>query len=233
MTRMYEDTKTWNRGVGCGFHCNYCVPSFQETVAHFAKLSGSKCKKCLTYEPHEHPERMKIPSKPIVFVDGNGDISFERPAFVRQTIAIMVDHHTRCPKKLFYLQSKNPTCFNQYLDDLRLIEGSVVLLTTLETNRDFGYEEVSKAPLPSTRFIDFKALPWKRKRVTVEPVMAFDLEPFVNWIKEIEPEAVYLGYNSRPTRVHLHEPTNEEFRRLHARLCEFTEVRLKDTRGTI
>ena len=232
MSRMYEQTKTWNLSLGCNYGCIYCVPSFQETIRNFEKLRGGKCEGCLTYAPHEHPERLrKIPSKPIVFVNGNGDISFARPEFVRQTILAIKNHLKRCPKKVFYFQSKNPICLKQYLGDLEPIRDSVVFLTTLETNRDDGYERISKAPVPSTRFRDYLGLPWKRKIPTIEPVMKFDLDLFVTWIKEIGPEAVYLGYNSRPSRVFLPEPTRTEFRELWQKLSKFTEVRLKETRG--
>lgn len=186
---------------------------------------------CLTYEPHEHPERVKIPSKPIIFVDGNGDITFARPEFVRETIGIIVVHARRCPRKIFYFQSKNPACLNQYLDDLAPIKDQVVLVTTLETNRDAGYDKISKAPLPSRRFKDFLALQWPNKIVTIEPVMEFDFDIFVDWIKAIGPRVVYLGYNSRPLKVQLPEPTQEKFWALRQALSQFTEVRLKETRG--
>jgi hypothetical protein len=47
----------------------------------------------------------------------------------------------------------------------------------------------------------------------------------------IRPEVAYLGYNSRPAKVRLPEPSREKFWELHDALSEFTEVRLKDTRG--
>jgi len=236
---MYAKTKTYNPFLGCGYDCVYCKPSFQATVAAFARMSGRNCADCLAYRPHEHPERLgKIPSAPIIFVFGDGDITFARPEFVRAAIQKIKGHlergggaWRRTFHKTFYFQSKNPACFGQYLDDLRPIEDHVVLVTTLETNLDDGYEKISKAPTPTTRCEDFYALPWKRKIVTIEPVMDFDLEAFVNRVRLINPEAVYLGYNSRPTKVQLPEPSREKFWQLHDALAEFTEVRLKDTRG--
>ena len=224
---MYEDVATQNRFLGCNFRCSYCVPSFQATVRNFARLRGSRCKGCLNYTPHEHPEWRTFPSKPIIFLFGDGDISFARPPFVRETIQIAITHLDRCPHKTLYLQSKNPVCFEQYLPDLRPIEQSVVLLTTLETNRDAGYEKISKAPVPSQRFKDFLHLRWPRKIVTIEPVMQFDLDPFVSWIKDIGPEAVYLGYNSRPQQVQLPSPMQSEFWGLYEALRRITPVRLK------
>jgi hypothetical protein len=229
---MYAETKTWNPFLGCEYNCVYCKPSFQATIARFTRLSGRDCDACLQYQPHEHPERLtRIPSARIIFVFGDGDITFARPEFVGFTIQKIKECLLQGARKTFYFQSKNPTCFKQYLDDLRPIQENVVLLTTLETNRDEGYEKISKAPPPSERFADFAALDWSRKIVTVEPVMKFDLDEFVSHILIATPEAVYLGYNSRPLKVQLPEPPQEKFWALQQALSEFTEVRLKETRG--
>jgi hypothetical protein len=59
------------------------------------------------------------------------------------------------PEKTFYLQSKKPACFEPFL---KLLPKNVILVTTLETNRDEGYDKFSKAPPPSERYQQFKAL---------------------------------------------------------------------------
>ncbi len=190
--RMYAGAKTWNPFKGCRFDCSYCVPSFQRQ----AKRQKRLCKKCYNYEPHEHSERLtKIPSAGIVFVAGNGDINFARPNFVREIIEAIKEHNVRVPNKVYYFQSKNPKCLKQYLKDF---PENAIVLTTLETNRDNGYKEVSRAPKPRKRYKDFKNLKWTRKVVTIEPVMDFDEEVFLEWIREIDPEFVWLGFNSRP-----------------------------------
>ena len=82
-TRMYAGTKTWNPYKGCEFDCIYCKPSFQKQ----AKRQKQLCDKCYSYEPHEHPERLhKIPNAEIIFVAGNGDISFANPKFIFKII---------------------------------------------------------------------------------------------------------------------------------------------------
>jgi len=232
--RMYDNIKTWNPAVGCRFDCIYCRPSFQKIVAWSTRRRGEDCEGCLKYAPHEHPKRLSsgIPGKEIIFVFGTGDISFYRKAFVKQAIERLIDHLSRAKKsKTVYLQSKNPKCFNNYLDDLKPIKYNVILATTLETNRDKGYSDISKAPLPSIRYKDFLALDWERKIITIEPVMDFDLDEFVGWIRAISPEAVYLGFNSRPNEVQLPEPSMDKFWQLRDMLSSFTEVKLKDTRG--
>jgi len=49
-------------------------------------------------------------------------------------------------------------------------------------------------------------LDYPRKVVTIEPVLDFDLEIFTEWIKSLNPEYVWIGYNSRPKQVKLPEP---------------------------
>jgi len=36
--------------------------------------------------------------------------------------------------------------------------------------------------------------------VTVEPILDFDLDTFVDGIVSISPKAVFIGYNSHPTK---------------------------------
>ena len=97
----------------------------------------------------------KIPGAAIIFVCGNADLSFCKASFTRKIIEAVNQHSQRCPHKTFYFQSKKPAYFEPFLAEF---PANVILLTTLETNRDAGYDEVSKAPLPSERYRQFKAL---------------------------------------------------------------------------
>lgn len=202
-SNMYKDAKTWNPFKGCGFDCTYCLQSFQLQ----AKRQMHICRRCYEYSPHFHAERLSsIPSSPIVFVCGNGDIAFathdQRTAII-SSIGDWTRTHPRSDK-VFYLQSKRPKCFQLHLDAL---PRNVVLVTTLETNRDEGYEVVStKAPLPSVRYRQFLDLRYPRKIVTIEPVTDFDPQVFASWIVTIKPELVYLGFNSKK-KPNLPEPS--------------------------
>jgi len=91
---------------------------------------------------------------------------------------------------------------------------------------------VSKAPAPTVRYEQFKALDYPRKVVTIEPVMDFDLDVFSRWIIEIDPECVWLGYNSRPKQVQFPEPTVEKVLALGRALTKVgVPVRGKSLRG--
>ena len=198
MSNMYDNAVTWNPFKGCEFDCSYCKPSFQAQ----AKRQRKNCEYCYTYEPHYHAERMtRIPKKAdIVFACGNSDVHFcERPY-----MEWMLEEVAKRPEQTLYFQSKAPEVFAQ-CD----IPSNVILVTTLETNRDKGYREaVSKrAPLPTERYAQFAKLEHPRKVVTIEPIMDFDEGPFFDMLCAIKPEYVWIGYNSRPKSVKLPEPS--------------------------
>jgi len=226
MTRMYAEAKTWNPFKGCEFDCIYCEPSFKRICRLY-----NKCKLCKEYIPHTHPERLdKVPKAKIIFVAGNGDISFCSPEFVEKIIDVIVEHpqNSQHPDRTFYLQSKNPACFRQYIP---LLPSNVILVTTLETNRDEGYRKISKAPKPMKRFRDFLNLKWERKVITIEPIMDFD-HWFFDMITYVNPEYVWIGYNSKPKDVQLPEPPLEKTKYLIDKLRAFgIEVRGKELRG--
>ncbi|RLI90343.1 MAG: hypothetical protein DRO95_06380 [Candidatus Altiarchaeales archaeon] len=211
-SRMYANTKTWNPFVGCRYNCIYCKPSFQAQL----KRRKKACLECYNYHPHKHEERLNIiPSAKIVFVSGCGDISFCSSEYTYRIIDRIKEHNSKCPYKTYYFQSKNPRYFKQFLE---VFPDNVILLTTLETNRDENYEEISKAPKPSVRYRDFLQLDYPRKVITIEPLMDFDLDIFTEWIVRINPEYVWLGFNSRPKQVQLPEPSLEKAQKLIEKL---------------
>ena len=224
---MYKDTQTWNRFKGCNYGCTYCKKSFQAQN----KRLKHRCTDCYNYIPHYHPTT-KIPSKPMIFVAGNGDITFCDPSFVKDNIIPTIKKHLKRANKQFLFQSKNPICFKQYKDDLASISDNVILGTTLETNRDTSF--YTKAPSTAIRFEDFRELDYPRKTITIEPVMDFDKDIFLEWIKEIKPIWVWIGYNSRPKSVKLSEPSEDKLRDFILSLrTNKIEVKFKDLRGMI
>ena len=94
---------------------------------------------------------------------------------------------------------------------------NVVLMTTLETNRDSQYSGVSKAPLPSQRFQDFLQLVWPRKAMVMEPILKFDLNIIKRWAKRLKPEAIFIGLESK-RKCTLEEPSASEVQELHKEL---------------
>ena len=225
---MYKNTKTWNPFVGCLFRCVYCKPTFQAQL----KRRKHACMDCYNYVPHTHPERLKkIPSARNIFVCGDGDISF-CPMHFTCDIIETIRKHTLCNRrnfhKTFYFQSKNPSYFAHFE-----FPQNVVLLTTLETNRNICHPlgNISYAPQPYERARDFLKLPHPHKALTIEPIIDFDLKTFLGWIQEIKPEFVYIGFNTRPKAIQLPEPPLKKVKEFIFELSKFTEVRPKNLRG--
>jgi hypothetical protein len=98
----------------------------------------------------------------------------------------------------------------------------VILGATLESNRDYS---VSEAPAPLERYKSMADLPFEHKLVCVEPVMDFDLETFVQWIKDIQPLVVYVGYDNYNNN--LAEPSMAKTEQLIDKLRTFTRVKTK------
>jgi uncharacterized Fe-S cluster-containing radical SAM superfamily protein len=224
-SNMYANAKSWNPFKGCGFDCAYCGPTFKKQ----AKRQKRLCDKCYRFEPHEHPDRLdKIPSSEIVFVCGNADIAFCETGYLTRIVEAIKARKGRI-ETTYYLQSKRPECLEPVL---KLLPKNVVLVTTLETNRDEGYSKISKAPVPSVRYEQFRKLDYKRKVVTIEPVMDFDVDVFASWIINIKPEYVWLGYNSHSKKVPLPEPSPEKLKAFaEVLLANGIQVRGKHLRG--
>ena len=228
VSNMYAGAETWNPFRGCGFACSYCKPSFQGQ----AKRQKHRCEVCYRFEPHVHANRIsvgKVPKSPIVFVCGNGDIAFCNKNALPRILDVVDRHGEQNPNTTYYLQSKEPSCFEPIIDRL---SSQVVLVTTLETNRDDGYDKISKAPPPTERHRQFLALDYPRKVVTVEPVLDFDADVFAGMIEELAPEYVWLGFNSRPKSVQLPEPSADKLRAFTRLLSEAgIPIRAKELRG--
>ena len=108
--------------------------------------------------------------------------------------------------------------------------------TTLETNRDEKYREISKSPFPTMRFYDFLELDYPRKVLTIEPVLDFDLEEFVVMVLKLHRqgtlEYVWFGFDSK--NCGLPEPSIEKAQKFVDILqSNGLEVRGKSLRGVM
>jgi hypothetical protein len=228
-SNMYADAETWSPFVGCLHGCIYCKVSFQQQVKRWAKRN---CERCYLYTPHSHLERLKrVPSSPIVFVCGDGDIAFCES----ETLKLIADrlklHSERCPGRTYYFQSKDWSRAGRVAPLVENIKGTVVL-ETLETNRDGGYSLISRAPPPTVRHKSFLELSHPRKAITAEPLLDFDVDGFYKIIVDAEPEFVWIGYNSKPHAVQLPEPSVEKTARLIKLLrASGVDVRGKNLKG--
>jgi len=144
-----------------------------------------------------------------IFTCSNGDVAFCKTESLRK----IVDRIRSESSKTFLIQSKDPEKFNRLI-----FPDNVILGITLETNRNKNYGKYSKAPIPSKRYGDFLAVKHPLKMVTVEPVMDFDLNVMVHWIKKINPCMVWIGYDSKSNK--LPEPELLKVLELHWQLSK-------------
>ena len=234
MSLMYEvngkKIPTWNPHPGCEHNCIYCYSP--EIYRRY-----NKCDLCEAFVPHPHEGRLKHPPmfKPgeTWFVESMGDFAFVPKAYKEWIIEILATH----PKTTFYLQSKNPEraflppyIFHEF--DVEFPD-NVVLGTTIETN-EYPRMFISEAPYPVFRKHALQQISHKRKYVTVEPILDFDLDVMIEWIKEIAPEFVYVGYLNpvwKAKKLQIPEPPLEKTEKLINELNEkVAEVRLKTMR---
>jgi hypothetical protein len=217
-SHMYEDSvKQWNVYVGCNYLCQYCQKSFRLQM----KRQLHNCIKCYDYVPHFHPDRLtqqlpRTQGDEFIWACSSSDITFAK----REWIEAILKRVRQLPDRTFLFQTKNPICFKRYS-----WTDNTVLDVTIETNEDEGYRLISTAPLPSIRYRDFLKIKHPHKFVTVEPILEFDMDVLVEWIGEINPERVYLGYDSK--NCSLPEPELAKTQELKKRLEKFTKVKLK------
>lgn len=204
---MYKlSAKQWNPFVGCRFDCIYCRTSFQRQ----AKRQLHNCIDCYNYKPHTHEDRLynslpKTNDNEFIFTCASGDISFCPTLFLQKIINRIAEQ----PAKRFLIQSKNPKTFERVV-----FPPNVMLGVTIETNRD-GLK-IGKAPKYSQRYRDFKKIKHPLKMITIEPVLEFNLDVMVKWIKDINPCMVWLGYDSKNNN--LPEPSIDKFNKLYRTL---------------
>lgn len=129
----------------------------------------------------------------------------------------------RAANNKYIFQSKNPRRFIQFTQEF---PAQSILGTTLESNREYG--QSINAPLPGRRasvFVD-RRLQGFRKMVSIEPIVAFELEIFLGWLKAIKPAFVSIGADSKGHN--LIEPTSQELKELISELSPITEIKLKE-----
>lgn len=204
---MYRlSVEQWNPWVGCKHDCSYCRPSFQAQL----KRRKNQCQDCYDFVPHGHPTRLESHRFPrtgfmqFIFTCSSGDVAFCPKSYLQRIVEVIRQHRDRT----FLLQTKCPAA-------LARVEfpSNVVLGVTLETNRDALAQAVSKAPPPSARVRALADHPHATKMVTVEPVMDFDLDVMTEWIEQIAPSMVWLGYDSKNSG--LTEPDLAKVMQLH------------------
>jgi len=208
--------KRWNPGRGCTHRC-YGGRCWASLFSKRLKFDFSK--------PELIESRLNQRfGNTVVFVWSLGDMfcSGVPDEWIRRVIEAM----KLSPRATFFLETKNPV---RYLHFPELFElGNVILSTTIETNRDY---RVSLAPSVRERYDAMMGIRRKwmfsnpRIHISIEPILDFDLDVLVGWMRRIEPWMVSVGYDNYNAK--LPEPPLEKTLALIERLEQFTRVERK------
>ena len=198
-------THTWNPIKGkCSSHdCVYC----------YMKMFPQK-----PIRLDEKELRDNLGQDNIIFVGSSTDM-FAKDV-PKEWISQVLKQCRNFEGNTYLFQTKNPSRFWDFSGEY---PRNTIFGTTLETNRDI--KDISHAPSIRARVSNMQQGFMKRKMITIEPILDFDLEPFVQMIKDVNPEWVNIGADSK--NHNLPEPNREKVEKLIEELKKFTEVRTK------
>jgi DNA repair photolyase len=213
-------TATWNPVSGCLYNCNYC---WARDLALTKLKTAKRYSKGFKPSLNETEFKVKFVKGDLIFVADMGDMfaDFIPIEWIKQVL----DHIRKFPEADFLFMTKNP---KRYLELLPYIPQNAILGATIESTNDeiVQKDKVSNAPLPSQRYEAMKCLDWKRKIISIEPIMDFDLNTFSKWVDDINPFIIYVGYDNYCHR--LREPTLEKTTELMKKLSD-TSLVIKKT----
>lgn len=122
----------------------------------------------------------------------------------------------------YLFQSKNPHRF--LLFDF---PENTILGTTIETNRYYP-EIMGECPTPDQRAFhlsNLKRYNNHKTMITIEPILDFDHEIFLNMLQDIRPDWINIGSDSKGHG--LPEPSKDKIEALIEDLKKFTDVKVK------
>jgi DNA repair photolyase len=204
-------TKTWNpiRGA-CPHQCAYCYVKKSRAKWLYEgppKLIESQFKKSLGKDN-------------FIFVGSMIDIFAAeiKGAWIGETL----EYCRSFPDNKYLFQSKNPIAMLDWIDEF---PANSIIGTTIETNR-FYSDHMGKTPLPQSRADHMRRISkMYPTMLTIEPIMAFNLDVLVNLVRWCQPQWVNVGADSQGHN--LPEPTATEVEALISELKKFTEVKVK------
>ena len=202
-------THTWNPIRGkCPHECNYCYmrPLWKRQKSEKQILD----EKCLKDD---------LGSSNFIFVGSSTDMFSDKVP--TEWIIKVLEHCNKFPNNTYLFQTKNPKRFF----DFSTFPKKTIFGTTLETNWNHKFM-LSKAPSPYIRFREIMKCMSDRTMISIEPIMDFDLDGFVEMLMVLQPKFVSIGADSKG--CNLPEPTLEKVKKFIEKLEDFTEVKIKD-----
>lgn len=207
---MYDFvTHTWNTIKGECYHdCSYC----------YMKRWGKQ--KPVRFDEKEL--KTDLGSGNFIFVGSSCDMFAKNipDEWITKTFSHCLNFDNK-----YLFQTKNPKRFLDFMENP--IMDKSVLCTTIESNR--WYKDVMKnSPQPQFRFYALDEISKKTNiplYLTIEPVLDFNLEVMIDWLKIIKFEQVNIGADSGNNN--LPEPSKEKVLLLIDELKNFTTINNK------
>jgi len=182
----------------CSHKCSYCY-----VQTGMARMSG-KYKGELRLVDSEFS--VLYGKSRIIFIEHMNDLFAQ--SVPSEWIKKILFHCCDWQDNQYVFQTKNP--FNA-LNFSSKFPNNFIIGTTIETNRNIV---LSEAPAPVIRFLGLSR--WKQEGkkvfVTIEPVMDFDIDILFGWLKQIKPEFVNIGADSKGCK--LPEPSADKILKL-------------------
>jgi len=215
---MYPDKDTWNPLAGDCFHnCSYCYRN------SWKKRSKNCARKYSGEIRLWKKEFNSLGYGNEIFVCSMTDL-FAKD--VPSTLIEIILGYCKNYNNTYLFQTKNP---QRLFDFINLLPDKTILGTTIESNR--FPKNLSKAPSPEERAYWMSVLKSEVKdkykfMVSIEPVIKFDLDVLTSMLKNILPDYISIGADSKNND--LEEPAKVELKKLIKLLGDFTEVKLKN-----
>jgi len=202
-------THTWNPLSGkCQHYCQYCYMN-RSFMGNLEKYKGD-------VRLDNGALEVDLGSNNTIFVGSATDLFGK---WVPEHVIKKILKYCNKFLNSYLFQSKDPGRMAGFIE---FLPSNSIIATTLETNRDYN---ISSAPQPSQRYQDFLSINHPRKMISIEPIMDFDLKEFLSWIKDISPEFISIGADSKNNS--LDEPSPQKIRALISGIKQFTEIREK------
>ena len=192
---MYEWIReTWNPLAGeCPHNCEYC---YVKTVIKRYPVLQKKYTGRIRFDEKTLHKKFRVGR--VVFVASMHDLFADGVAspYIRRILKVTKEQEEG---RTFLFQTKNPSRFKEFLDEF---PKHSILATTIESNRNLI---ATNAPSPEERYKAMVDLRHSLEKdglgfelmVTIEPILIFDEEVLVRWIKEIKPSFINVGADSK------------------------------------
>jgi len=202
--------------TGCPHRCRYCYVLAQP--GGLKKLD----------KPELHTPLHNYGKNKTIFIGHQGDMF--ATTIPESFVESVLENCLKYPANTYLFQTKNPERYMKFFMHLPI---NAILGTTIETNRQDLVEKISMAPNIRSRvagmvqvkkYATEQSLKWQFF-VTIEPIMQFDRDPFIELIHNIEPTFIAIGADSK--KHQLEEPTMEQVLDLAKILATRYDIRKK------